>query len=79
MFSILGDIISTVEGVQYCRGITSVLWRIFSTVGDINSTVEGVQYFTGIQLVLWNMFSTVDDVQFFAGMLSTARNHISTF
>ncbi len=27
-----GDTISTVEDVQYCEGIPSVLWRIFNTV-----------------------------------------------
>ncbi len=31
----MGDIISKLEDVQNCVGITSVLWRIFSTVEDI--------------------------------------------
>ncbi len=41
-------IFSTVEGVQHCGGISSVLWRVFSTcggmpstLGDIISTVRG--------------------------------------
>ena len=42
-----GDNISTVGGVQYSGGITSVLWRVFSTV-------EGyLQYCGGITSVLW--------------------------
>ena len=62
------------EGVQYSRGIASVLWRLFSTVGDNVSTVgynistvEGIQYCGGylqycggIPSVLWgDTFSTV--------------------
>ena len=57
--STVGDNISTVEGIQYCGGIPSVLWRItavhvgdsfstvgdnISTVGDHISTVEGIQW-----------------------------------
>ena len=57
-----GDSISTVEAIQYCRGIAavlrgdnistcgrkaSVLWR------DSISTVEAVQYCGGIASVLW--------------------------
>ena len=53
--STVGDNISTVEGIQYCGGIPSVLWGdnsstcgdSFSTVGDTFSTVEGVQYSGG--------------------------------
>ena len=67
--SIVGDNISTVEGVQYfggipsvlwgdnsstCGGIASVLWRLFSTVG-----VTSVQW--GIASVLWRVFSTLGD------------------
>ena len=50
--STVGDHIKTVEGIQYCGGIpsvlrgynsstciASVLWRLFSTVGDNISTV----------------------------------------
>ena len=34
LFSTVGDNISTVEGIQYCGGIASVLWSdSFSTVG----------------------------------------------
>ena len=37
-----GDNISTVGGeLQYCRGIASVLWRLFSTAGGSVSTVGG--------------------------------------
>ena len=39
--STVGDNISTVEGIQYCGGIASVLW------GDTFSTVEVVQYSGG--------------------------------
>ena len=42
-----GDNISTVEGIQYCGGIPSVLWGNISTVGDRFSTVEVVQYSGG--------------------------------
>ena len=52
----MGDNISTVEGIQYCGGIPSVLWGdtfstvgggSFSTVGDTLSTVEVFQYSGG--------------------------------
>ena len=51
----MGDNISTVEGIQYCGGISSVLWGItavhvgdiFSAVGDSFSAVEVVQYSGG--------------------------------
>ena len=59
----MGDNISTVEGIQYCGGIPSVLWGdnsstcggitavhvgdSFSTVGDTFSIVEVVQYSGG--------------------------------
>ena len=50
--STVGDNISTVEGIQYCGGIPSVLWEIkavhvgdsFNTVGD---TFRVVQYSGG--------------------------------
>ena len=45
-FSSVGDSFSAVKVVQYCDGITSVLWRVFSTV-------EGIQYCGGIPSVLW--------------------------
>ena len=45
----MGDNISTVESIQYCGGIPSVLW------GD-NSSTCGV-----IASVLWRLFSTVGD------------------
>ena len=35
------DSISTVEAVQYCGGIASVLRRLFSTAGDSISTAGG--------------------------------------
>ena len=61
---------STVEVVQYIRGITSVLWGITSVLWKDNiSTVEGyLQYMWGIASVLWGipsvlwrLFSTVGD------------------
>ena len=57
----MGDNISTVEGIQYCGGIPSVLWR------DTFSTVEVVQYSGNnistveIASVLWRVFSTLGD------------------
>ena len=71
----MGDSISTVEAIQYCRGIAavlqgdsiktcggiaSVLWRLFSTVGDNISTVEANQYCGGIASVLQRLISTVE-------------------
>ena len=54
--STVGDNISTVECIQYCGGIPSVLW------GD-NSCTCG-----GIASVLWeNTFSTVEVVQYSGG------------
>ena len=54
--STVGDIISTVEGIQYCRGIPSVLW------GDNSSTCGGIaSVLWGIPSVLWRLFSTVGD------------------
>ena len=51
----VGDNISTVEGIQYCGRIPSVLWGIKAVhVGDSFSTV-------GIASVLWRLFSTVGD------------------
>ena len=44
----MGIASNTVEGIQYCGGIPSVLW------GDSFSTV-------GIPSVLWRLFSTVGD------------------
>ncbi len=35
------DTISTMEDVQYCRGIPLALWRMYSTVEDAIST-EGI-------------------------------------
>ena len=63
----VGDILSTVEGVQYrggyheyrggyleYRGGCSVPWGdIMMHVGDIMSTVEGVQYRGGKNLLLF--------------------------
>ena len=43
--STVGDNISTVEGIQYSKGIPSVQWGDnISTVGDNISTVEVAQY-----------------------------------
>ena len=52
----MGENISTVEGIQYCGGIPSVLWGITAVhvggiasvlLGDTFSTVEVVQYSGG--------------------------------
>ena len=75
--STVGDNISTVEGIQYCGGIPSVLWGDNSSTcggiasvlwGDTFSTVEVVQYSGGITSVqwgiasvLWRVFSTLGD------------------
>ena len=46
--SVLRDNISTVEGIQYCGRIPSVLWGITAVhLGDPFSTVEVVQYSGG--------------------------------
>ena len=66
--STVGDNISNVEGIHYCGGIPSVLWRLFSTVGDNISTV-GDRFSTvgdnistvGVTSVLWRVFSTVGE------------------
>ena len=48
-----GDNISTVEAVQYCGGIASVLQGIASVLWRNSiSTVEAVQYCKGIAAVL---------------------------
>ena len=74
-----GDNISTVEGIQYCGGIPSVLWGVTAVhVGDTFSTVEGIQYCGGIPSVLWGVtavhvggtFSTVEVVQYSGGITS---------
>ena len=64
--STVGDTISTVEGIQYCGGIPSVLWGITAVhVGDSFSTV-------GIPSVLWRLFSTVgDNISTVGGSFST--------
>ena len=52
----VGDNISTVEGIQYCGGIPSVLWGITAVhVGDSFSTLW------------WDTFSTVEVVQYSGG------------
>ena len=50
----LWRVFSTVEGIQYCGGIPSVLWGITAVhVGG------QLQYCEGIPSVLWRLFSTV--------------------
>ena len=52
--STVGDNISTVEGIQCCGGIPSVLW------GDNSSTGGGIaSVLWGNPSVLWRLFSTV--------------------
>ena len=55
----MGDNISTVEGIQYCGGIPSVLW------GDNSSTCGG------IASILWgDTFSTVEGIQYIGRITS---------
>ena len=56
----VGDILSTVEGVQY-RG------DIVSTVGVILSTVGDVQYCGDIMMHMGDIMSTVEGVQYHGG------------
>ena len=54
--STVGGNISTVEGIQYCGGIPSVLW------GNNSSTCGGIaSVLCGIPSVLWRLFGTVGD------------------
>ena len=71
--STVGDSFSTVEGIQYIGGITSVhAGDNISTVGDNISTVEGIQYSGGylqysggITSVQWgDNISTVEVAQY---------------
>ena len=77
--SVLWRLFSTLEVVQYIRGITSVLWGdSFSTVGDSFSTVEVVQYSGGITSVhaggnistVGDNISTVEGIQYCGGIPS---------
>ena len=54
--STVGDNISTVEGIQYCGGIPSVLW------GDNSSTCGGIA-----SALLGDTFSTVEVIQYSGG------------
>ena len=66
----MGDNISTVEGIQYCGGIPSVLWGDnSSTCGGIASVLWGITaVHVGIASVLWgHTFSTVEVVQYSGG------------
>ena len=52
--STVGDNISTVEGIQYCGGIPSVLWEVTAVhEGDSFSTVGGYLQYCGGCLVQW--------------------------
>ncbi len=56
---LLGGIIGTLEYVQYCERIPSVLWRIFSNLEWYHLSCGGCS-------VLWkDTISTVEDVQYF--------------
>ena len=50
---------STLEVVQYIRGIASVLWGIASVLWRLLSTVGVASLLWGIASVLWRLFSTV--------------------
>ena len=75
------DSISTVEAVQYCRGIASVLWKIASVLWRNRiSTAEAVQYCRGIAAVhVGGSISSVEAVQYCKGLQSVLwRDSIST-
>ena len=56
--STVGDNISTVEGIQYCRGIYSVLWGDnSSTYGGIASVLWGYLQYCGGCSVQWGIMS----------------------
>ena len=58
-----GDNISTVESIQYCGGIPSVLWGITAVhVGDSFSTVEVIQYSGDNISTKGDSFSTVEGI-----------------
>ena len=55
-----GESFSTVQGIQYIRGIPSVhAGDNISTVGDNISSVEGIQYSEGLASVLWGITSVL--------------------
>ena len=63
-----GDNISTVEGIQYCGRIPSVLWGITAVhVGDTFSTVEVVQYSGGYIITLGDNIMLGDDISTVGG------------
>ena len=71
--STVGDNISTVEGIQYCGGIPSVLW------GNNSSTCGGIaSVLWGIPSVLWRLFSTVGDNISLWRVFITLGDNIST-
>ena len=51
----VGDILSTVEDVQYRGGIMINVGNILSTVGDIMSTVRGYLEYHGGYSVPWEI------------------------
>ena len=65
--STVGDSFSTVEGIQYIGGITSVLWRVFSTVGDTFNTVgiTSVQMGDNISAVEVAQYSGNNDLKYY--------------
>ena len=74
--STVGANISTVEGIQYCGGIPSVLWGITAVhVWDSFSTVRHYLQYCGGCSVQWgnnistvgDSFSTVEGIQYIGG------------
>ena len=65
----MGDNIRTVEGyLQYCEGITAVLWEEASVLWGYFSTVEVVQYSVGDNIrTVGDSFSTVEGIQYIGG------------
>ncbi len=64
------DTISTLEDVQFCGGISSVLWGRPSILWRIFSTIEGDhQYCGGCSVLLGYTIYTVEDNHYFKGRL----------
>ena len=71
--SIDEDTLNTMEDVQYCRGISSLLWRVFGNT-------EGYHhYYGGYSVLRWYNISTVEGYnQYCSGHSWLWRDTIST-
>ena len=76
----MGDNISTVESIQYCGGIVSVLLGITAVhVGDSFSTMGDTTVHVGDSISgVGDTFSTVEIVQYSGGQLQYSGDNIST-